>query len=177
MDKKIKSVLEILFGIFIGLLVLLFQKEIAALGDLGYVGVFLALFLSAATIIFPAPGWIAVITAVTILGLNPYLVGIVAGIGSGLGEITGYMVGNGATELSGKRFDRYRELIKRYGSAGIFLLAFLPNPFFDVAGILAGALKIPLWKFLLACVAGRTLRYVLLAHLGLLAVQGFLSQW
>ncbi len=174
MDEKIKNILEIIFGILIGLLVLLFQNEIAALGDLGYVGVFLALFLSAATIIFPAPGWVAVITAVTLLGLNPYLVGIVAGVGSGLGEITGYMVGNGATGLSSRKFNEYKEAIKKYGSVAIFLLAFLPNPFFDVAGLLAGALKIPVWKFLLACVAGRTFRYVLLAYLGMLAVQDFL---
>ncbi|PIZ25416.1 MAG: DedA family protein, partial [Chloroflexi bacterium CG_4_10_14_0_8_um_filter_57_5] len=33
----------------------------------------------------------------------------------------------------------------------IAALAFIPNPLFDLAGMASGALKIPLWKFLIAC--------------------------
>jgi membrane protein YqaA with SNARE-associated domain len=50
--------------------------------------------------------------------------------------------------------------------AAIFVLAFIPNPLFDIAGIIAGGLKIPWWRYLTACVTGRILRYVLLAMLG-----------
>ena len=45
--------------------------------------------------------------------------------------------------------------IGRYGLAGILVLAFIPNPLFDIAGIASGALEIPWWQFLLACAAGR----------------------
>jgi membrane protein YqaA with SNARE-associated domain len=45
--------------------------------------------------------------------------------------------------------------------------------FFDLAGIAAGALRFPLWKFILACWLGRTILYVgfvVLAALGWEAV-------
>jgi membrane protein YqaA with SNARE-associated domain len=48
----------------------------------------------------------------------------------------------------------------------IFVLSFVPNPFFDVAGATAGALRFPLWKFLLMCFLGKSLRYMLIAFAG-----------
>jgi membrane protein YqaA with SNARE-associated domain len=50
--------------------------------------------------------------------------------------------------------------------AAIFALAFIPNPLFDIAGVIAGGLKIAWWRFLVSCAAGRILRYVLLAAIG-----------
>jgi membrane protein YqaA with SNARE-associated domain len=55
----------------------------------------------------------------------------------------------------------------------IFLLAFIPNPVFDVAGIAAGALRIPVWKFIAATMLGRTLRFILLAYFGAWALAQF----
>jgi len=40
-----------------------------------------------------------------------------------------------------------------------------PIPF-DLAGIVAGVLKMPIWKFLLLCVIGKILKMVLFAYLG-----------
>ena len=162
---KRKGVLEIAFAVLVIVLIVAFSDRIVELQEYGYAGVFVISLLSAATIFIPAPGWAAVIAMGGVL--NPYLVGIVAGIGSGIGELTGYIVGNGARELSDANFGKYKELIKKYGAGAVFVLAFIPNPLFDIAGLVAGALKIKIWKFLLACILGRILRYIILAHIGL----------
>ncbi len=165
MNEKLKGVAEIFVAVIIALLVLSFSDKIVELQEYGYLGVFVISLLSAASIFIPTPGWAAVIAMGGIL--NPYTVGIVAGIGSGIGEITGYLVGNGASTLSKKKFKGQKEIIQKYGMWAVFVLAFIPNPLFDAAGLVAGALKIKIWKFLLACILGRILRYILLAHLGL----------
>ena len=56
--------------------------------------------------------------------------------------------------------------MKRWGPLAVFVLAFIPNPAFDIAGITAGALHMPVWQFLLAAWLGKSLRFILLAALG-----------
>jgi uncharacterized membrane protein YdjX (TVP38/TMEM64 family) len=52
-------------------------------------------------------------------------------------------------------------------------MAFIPNPFFDLAGIIAGALGFRLRFFLLAVWVGKTLRALLLAYGG----YSLLARW
>ena len=165
--EKMRGILEIAFAILIALAVIFLSDSILALGAYGYAGAFLIALLSSATIIFPAPGWIAVVALSNIL--DPVWLGIVVGIGSAIGELTGYLAGEGVRDLINNRIKetkKLEELVKRYGTAGIFVFAFIPNPLFDIAGIVAGGLKIPWWQYLIACAAGRVIRYVLLAMLG-----------
>jgi len=167
MDKKVGGALHILFAVAVVAAVLYFSSDISSLAQYGYTGAFVIALLSAATLFFPAPGWAAVIALGSVL--NPVLLGIVAGVGSAICELTGYVAGEGAREILNSRIKetkKIEELVKKYDVAGIFVLAFIPNPIFDVAGIVAGSLKIPWWHYLLACAAGRVLRYVLLALLG-----------
>ena len=56
--------------------------------------------------------------------------------------------------------------MRRFGGPVIFVAAAIPNPFFDVAGILAGATKLPIWVFFGATLLGKTIRFFLLASLG-----------
>ncbi len=37
---------------------------------------------------------------------------------------------------------------------------------FDIVGIIAGATRMPVWKFMVACWLGRTILYVSVAYLG-----------
>jgi len=167
MDKKTEGILQIIFAIAMVAAVVYFSKDIENLSTYGYGGAFLIALLSSATILFPAPGWAAVIALSTVL--NPVLLGIVTGIGSAIGELTGYLAGEGVRDILNDRVKeskKVEEVVRRYGAAGVFVLAFIPNPIFDVAGIAAGGLKIPWWQFLISCAAGRVLRYVLLAMLG-----------
>jgi len=170
LSERTKAIVQIVFGIIIAAIVLLFSDRIAELSAYGYIGVFLISLLSSATILIPAPGW-AVVVALS-KTLDPYILGIAAGVGSGLGEMVGYEVGNGARRLIDKN-DNNIKAIEKYGAVAIFFLAFIPNPLFDVAGLAAGALKMPMWKFLLATVSGRILRFFLLAYLGSWALAQF----
>ncbi len=56
--------------------------------------------------------------------------------------------------------------MEKYGDITILVLAFIPNPLFDLAGISAGILKMPVWKFLLFCVIGKILKMMMFAYAG-----------
>ncbi|MEW6035419.1 MAG: VTT domain-containing protein [Candidatus Micrarchaeota archaeon] len=167
MEKKAEGIVEIVSAAAIAGAVLYFSSDISALGSYGYAGAFLIAMLSSATIIFPAPGWAAV---VALSGtLDPLLLGIVVGAGSAIGEITGYLAGDGVRDIMNSRLKearKFEDFVKKYGIMAIAVLAFIPNPLFDIAGIIAGGLRIPWWKYLLSCAAGRIIRYVLLAYIG-----------
>ncbi|MEW6748211.1 MAG: VTT domain-containing protein [Candidatus Micrarchaeota archaeon] len=167
MDKRTEGVLQIVFAVAIAAAVIYLSDHIAALGTYGYLGAFLISLLSSATIIFPAPGWAAVVALSRTL--DPVALGVVAGVGSAIGELTGYLAGDGVRDLLNSRVKETKNIeqfVRKYGMAAIFVFAFLPNPLFDVAGLVAGGLKMRWWRYLLACAAGRVIRYVLLAMLG-----------
>ena len=90
------------------------------------------------------------------------IVGLVGGVGAGIGEIVGYMAGySGRGVLSNKKFYlKLVEWMKKWGTLAIFILAMFPF-FFDVAGIAAGILRFPLWKFVLLCWWGRSINYII----------------
>jgi len=157
---------SVLLTVVLVLLPLFFPVDYAALGNLGYLGVFLATLLPSATVIFPSPTLAAAFIAGTFL--NPVLVGLLAGLGATLGEITGYMAGYGGSILAARspHYRRIRALVERYGLLVIVLMAFIPNPLFDLAGIASGTTRIPLWRFLLACLLGKSARFILIAYLG-----------
>lgn len=129
----------------------------------GYLGVFVINLLGNATIIMPVPS-LAVVSAVGPF-LNPFLVGVVAGLGASFGELTGYLAGYSGRAVIENRetYDRMVKWTNQYGLWVILVLAIVPNPLFDVAGIVAGALKVPVWQFLLTCWAGKTIKMVIFA--------------
>jgi membrane protein YqaA with SNARE-associated domain len=161
-----QNLLSLSCAVAISLLAILLFSRIGPLRDMGYAGVFFISLISSATVFVPLPGF-AVVFAMGAF-LNPLFVGIAAGVGSGLGEISGYLAGFAGHDAVTKTqvFRHHKKGIVKYGPVGIFALAFVPNPIFDVAGIAAGAIKMPMWQFVLATVAGKVLRYVLLAYAG-----------
>ena len=64
--------------------------------------------------------------------------------------------------------ERFEPYIRRYGGLAILALAFVPNPAFDVAGIIAGALKMPLRIFFFWCWVGKVLKMLIFAYSGAL---------
>jgi uncharacterized membrane protein YdjX (TVP38/TMEM64 family) len=119
--------------------------------------------LGNATVILPAPS-LAIVSVVGAV-LNPYLVGLIAGAGSALGELTGYLAGYSgrAVVQDEKRYAQVSRWMQRHGLWVIFVLSVIPNPLFDLAGIAAGVLRIPVHHFLLACFAGKTVKTTLFA--------------
>jgi uncharacterized membrane protein YdjX (TVP38/TMEM64 family) len=138
-------------------------KEYAAYG---YPGIFLITLMANATVFLPAPG-VAVVFAMGSV-FNPLGVAIAAGTGGALGELTGYLAGFGGQAVveNTKIYNRFLPWVQKYGAWTILILAAIPNPFFDLAGIAAGASKIPLWKFLLFCWIGQLIKMAMFAYAG-----------
>jgi uncharacterized membrane protein YdjX (TVP38/TMEM64 family) len=163
-------VILIVIGISAGIFV--FRDKVSNLEGYGYLGAFLISLISCATIILPIPGIALIFT----LGdtYNPFLVGLAAGAGSAFGEISGYMAGYSGQMVirNNKTYLRLEEWMKRRGSIVIFVLSFVPNPLFDLAGAAAGVLKYPLWKFWVFCFLGKTPKNILIALSGAWALEG-----
>ncbi len=149
------------------------------IGQWGYVGAFLISMIASATIILPAPG-IAVVIAMG-SALDPYILGIVAGIGSAVGELTGYVAGRTGRALIPEDQRHYFEWIQRhtksYGSLLLLGLAAIPFPLFDLAGIVAGVLRMRLWAFLTSVSIGKSLKYIILILVGSGAVELLQQLW
>ncbi len=141
----------------------------------GYLGVFVLTLLSDATVIVPFPG----LAGIFVTGgfLNPILVGIAGGIGSALGELTGYLAGYGGRAIIEDRalYNKLEKWMQRNGTLTIFVLSVIPNPVFDVAGITAGVLKFPLWRFLVACALGKAIKFIVIAFAGALSLDFILQ--
>jgi membrane protein DedA with SNARE-associated domain len=154
------------------------------LEDFGYAGIFLANFFGTATGFVPVPGLTAAGQGLIVAGsrsLNPIGVVIAGSSGMTLAESTAYLTGvvvRGAAEdrpmpVSGRlgRFmhrsaGRVDWLMARYGFATLLVLSAVPNPFFEFAGITAGAVRMNFWRFLTAVGIGKTIRVILLVIIG-----------
>lgn len=169
-------VLGILFVIAISFTIFSLSDKIEQLKTWGYLGAFSIMLLGNATIILPAPG----LTIVFALGsaLNPFLVGLAAGAGAALGELTGYVAGASGRAVIENRslYKRFETWMQDYGAWGLFVLAIIPNPFFDIAGLVAGALRYTWWRFLTVAWAGKTIQGILVAHAGA-ASADWVLQW
>jgi membrane protein YqaA with SNARE-associated domain len=164
--ERYLQIVALLFVLALSAFILLNRGKVAALGAYGYLGVFLVSIITCSSIVVPVPGWILVAALGAIL--NPVLVGVVSGIGGTIGEMTGYILGYGgrlAVENVGI-YNRMVQWMKRWGSVTIFVLALVPNPFFDLAGAAAGLLRFPIWKFLLFGAAGRIPKNIFFAYIG-----------
>jgi membrane protein DedA with SNARE-associated domain len=136
----------------------------------GHLGIFVVNLVNSATILVPLPGEAINFAAGAIL--NPLWVGLIASIGATIGELTSYAAGYwGRKVFLGPYVERYKRAetwLNRYGVFAIFLFALLPVLLFDLLGLAAGSFRYPLWKFILACWAGKILRCLIAAYLGYL---------
>lgn len=167
MNKK--EILGFFIAIIFGITAFFISPWIAEnFATFGYLGVFLFSLITSATLLLPTPSWVLVLSLST--SFNPILLGIAAGIGAGLGELTGYFAGKGGNYIIHKDkiilLNNYKEWIKKAEFPFLFIVAFLPNPLFDIAGIAAGILGVPVQRFLFAVILGKTLRFILFAYFG-----------
>ena len=135
--------------------------------DAGYLATFYLNLIGSATIILPLPGVLAAcVAAESSFGLNLILIGLVGAAGSTLGETTAYLAGyagqNAITNL--RWYPRIHSLMERHGAVTLFLVSVIPTPFFDLAGIAAGALNYPFRKFMLYVFAGKAIRLIIMAY-------------
>jgi len=156
-------VLVLLAVIALTVFLVINRDRIKELEALGYPGIFLVSLRSNATLILPVPG--VLFTSAMGAVFNPYWVALAAGSGATLGELSGYAAGfSGQAIIENKQwYARVTEWMKKYGGLTVLLLAFVPNPVFDIAGMVAGALRMPLWQYLIFSWIGKTGKMLLFA--------------
>ncbi|MEM5812561.1 MAG: VTT domain-containing protein, partial [Candidatus Aenigmatarchaeota archaeon] len=133
-----------------------------------YFGVFLINIIASATIFFPVPAFALTFALGAVL--NPWLLGFFAGLGSAIGEMTGYAVGFGGHEALKKKYKKWlkkaNEFAKKKGMfPAILIIAASPLPT-DIVGILAGVSRYDTKRFFFAMAIGKIFKYTLIAWAG-----------
>jgi membrane protein YqaA with SNARE-associated domain len=146
----------------------------------GYQGSLLISFLGNATILFPFP----YIGVPFILGglrdgltneflFDPWIVGLVSGLGAMLGEMTGYVVGYGGGSLIGaEQRNSFGDFVQQYPRLTPLVLWFLaatPVPD-DVLVVPLGVAKYPWWKVAIPQFVGKSMFLVAIAWTGRLGL-------
>jgi len=142
----------------------------------GYIGIWIAAFVGAAFFL-PVSALAAVCVAATpVVGLNPLIVGVLAGSAEALGELTGYAAGVGGKGLleRSRFYPKVKSLMTRYAGPVIFTASVIPNPVFDIMGVAAGSIRYPLRKFLLIVFVGKTIKF---AWVGFSCYYGLAQLW
>ena len=134
------------------------------------------LFVTVSLVPFgPAAIAISVLFAAATI-LNPFMVGLAAAIGVSVGGLGGYFAGLlGRNVLLKENFmcsinemlcnKNIGNWVKDKGPIVIGILALQPFLPFEVAGIVAGSLKMPIGKFFIATLAGSSIKYISLAFM------------
>ncbi len=168
-SKLLTNILRILalFGV-VALTVYIssLRDQVKQFAAFGYPGIFLIALLANATILLPAPG-VAIIYAMGAI-FNPLAVGLAAGTGGAIGELSGYLAGFSGQAVVERTdvYNRVKPLVDKYGGWTIMVLSAIPNPFFDIAGIAAGIAKMPIQIFLLFTWIGQLIKMTLFALAG-----------
>jgi membrane protein YqaA with SNARE-associated domain len=136
---------------------------------IAYLVVFGVTLLANAAIFVPVVFHIAIMLwAIEHANCNLVLVVLVASVAGALGEMTGYYAGYLGKRIvlaeSTPGYKRFAGWMQKYGPWGIFLVSL--QPLTDIAGLLAGASKLPLWKFLLPCWPAKFIKYFVICYFG-----------
>ncbi len=166
MKSKYKKIVALVFIVLMSVSIIIFWDKIVKLEAYGYLGIFLISILGSATIVIPAPTIL-----ITFVGggiFNPFFVGLVSALGATIGELTGYLAGSSGRAIINKeeKLVKVEGWMKKYGLWTIFVLAVVPTPLFDLAGMVSGAGRIPVWKFLLVTLLGKAIKFLAIAFIG-----------
>jgi membrane protein YqaA with SNARE-associated domain len=165
-----RPLLSLLGTVALTIALVLLPIDVAAWGAFGYLGAFMLTLLSSATVLVPSVALGAALKFGAASTLNPLLVGLISGVAAGLGESTGYLAGRSGAELAHiQERSSYRRIaawVERRGTVTVFVLAAIPLPLIDLAGLAAGAMGMSFLRFQAACLAGKITRFVPVALLG-----------
>ena len=166
--RKLASIL-LMGAILVGFsaLVFIFRDQIIRLSRYGYIGLFVVAAVSSASVFVPVPG--LALAFATGGALNPLGVGLAIGTGAAVGELVGYAAGVSGHGLiaDNSAYRRVSGYMKKYGMWAVFGLAVIPNPLFDIVGIISGVLRIPVFRFFFACWAGNVIKATAIAFAGM----------
>jgi membrane protein YqaA with SNARE-associated domain len=121
----------------------------------GYFGIIFISALWTATMFFPLPSHLILITSKI---LNPFLVCLCYAIGATIGESSGYLIGY-LTKLSAEKrnipeYKTLKELLEKYGIILIIIFAATPLPL-DALSLVIGYNKYDIKKYLVGVFIGK----------------------
>jgi membrane protein YqaA with SNARE-associated domain len=150
-----------------------FSTDISNLKSYGYVGLFVINVIGAASILLPSPAAASVFGGGALLanfmGIPAFIwVGMIAGLGEAVGEFSGYAAGYGGRIVVENRpeYKRIHRWMDSHGTITMFLMSIFPNPLFDVVGVAAGAVQMPMKRFFVAVLAGKVIKDTWMAAVG-----------
>jgi len=164
-------VVALLSVIGITLYIYSIRDRVEEFKQFGYAGIFLIALMANATVLLPAPG-VAIVYAMGAV-FNPLGVGLAAGTGGALGELSGYFAGFSGQAIIERTdiYNRFQPWVEKYGGWAILFLSAIPNPFFDIAGIAAGIAKMPLRTFLIFTWVGQLIKMSAFAIAGYYSIE------
>ncbi|MEW6716732.1 MAG: VTT domain-containing protein [Chloroflexota bacterium] len=168
-------VLALLVVIVITVLIYKHREQAKELEMYGYPGIFLISVIANATVILPVPGLLITFSMGAVF--HPIGVALASGLGAAFGEMTGYLAGFSGQAIieNAKLYTTLTGWMRKNGFLTILILAFIPNPFFDLAGMSAGAFRMPVYRFLLWCFLGKTLKMLVFAYAGATSIPWLLK--
>lgn len=170
MNNKIYAGSIFLLSVVLSVAFFAYKDFFREASSLGFLGLFLVNFISNATFFVSAPAFLTVITGGNLY--SPILVAIIASLGAGLGDMIGFLFGHSGRKLAKKKLERHKTIrflekhFHKHGAFIIFIMAIIPNPFFDAIGIIAGLLNYHPLRFFVIMMIGRFIRYWALAQVG-----------
>jgi len=138
----------------------------------GYFGIFLISLIGALSIFFPIPYTVVIFT----LGqsFEPLWIAVAAGLGSAVGEFSGYLLGLGGrkaiSEKYKKRMDLLVRVFNKFGPVVIFLFALTPLPD-DLLFIPLGVMRYSIVRVFVPAVIGKFCMNLIVAYSGRFSIQ------
>ncbi len=137
-----------------------------------YFGIFLIGLIGASSIFFPIPYTVVIFA----LGgmFEPVWIAVAAGIGSAVGEFSGYLLGFGGRRVIGEKYKKKMEflmkLFDRFGPIVIFVFALTPLPD-DLLFIPLGVIRYSLVRALIPALVGKICMNFIVAYSGRFSVE------
>lgn len=164
--RRYIKIVSLVFSILITVLIFIFKSSFLGLQGYGLFGLFILSIIGNATVILPVPVILSAFVGGAVF--SPLLVALVISLGATIGELTGYFAGYGAEDILKKdlKLQWVKKWMDKFGLWALFILAAVPNPFFDLGGIVAGANEVPINKYMIVVWLGKFIKFATLAYLG-----------
>jgi len=137
-----------------------------------YFGIFLISLIGASSIFFPIPYTVVIFALGGVF--EPVWIAVAAGIGSAVGEFSGYLLGFGGRRVIGQKYKKKMEflmkLFDRFGPIVIFVFALTPLPD-DLLFIPLGVIRYSLVRALIPALVGKICMNFIVAYSGRFSVQ------
>ena len=135
----------------------------------GYLGIFSISLIGSMSLFIPIPYPIAIFALGANLGFDPLWIAVAAGLGSAIGEFSGYLIGVGGRKAIGQKYktkmDFLMKLFKKFGPVAIFLFALTPLPD-DLLFIPLGVMGYSVLRAFIPALIGKFFSNLIIAYSG-----------